>query len=528
MVKHRILIVVLLLGCIAPPTVFAQINNKALQAPTTSSSLQLPRGTPEEEGVASEAIYKFLHEVEQSKHEFHSFMVLRHGKVVAEAWWAPYRPELRHTLYSCSKSFTATAVGFAVTEGKIALADKVVSFFPDQLPKEVSPNLAALTIRDLLTMTVGQDPDPSFSLAATDSNWIAGFLRTPILDKPGTKFVYNSLGTYMAGAIVQKVTGQSLVDYLKPRLFDPLGIEGMDWEKDLMGYNVGGWGLRLKTEDMAKFAQLFLQKGKWNGQQVLPEAWVNDATTLKILQQPDLSEEQRAKSDWAQGYCYQMWRSRHNSYRGDGAYGQYMLILPELDAVIAITAESNDLQGALDLVWNNLLPGFKEGPLPKGQAILSLRNKLASLNLSPVRGTATSPMVKDWKGKTYLLEENQYFKSVSFGVDGNNCTMTLVTDKGTYPLAFGYNHWWESTTEKLGPYLSKAIKGYFKGLPPAKTVGSFAWLDANTLQLKLRYIESPHSETFTCKFFGQQLVLQHEESNKFGEGVIMLEGRAKQ
>lgn len=484
----------------------------------------LPRSTPEAEGISSESIYSFLNAISNSKHEFHSFMMVRHGKVVAEAWWAPYRPDLRHTLYSCSKSFTATAVGFAVTEGKIALTDKVVSFFPEHLPKEISPNLAALNIRDLLTMTVGQDPDPSFSLAVTDSNWIAGFLKTPIIDKPGTKFLYNSLGTYMAGAIVQKVSGQSLIEYLQPRLFEPLGIVGADWEKDLMGYNVGGWGLRLKTEDMAKFAQLFLQKGKWNGRQVLPEAWVEEATTLKILQSPDMPQADRDKTDWAQGYCYQMWRSRHNSYRGDGAYGQYMLVLPEQDAVIAITSETADMQGELDLVWKHLLPGFHEKPLPEGDAARNLKKKLSSLNLPVLRGPATSQLVTNWTGKTFTFEGNQYFKNVSFQVEGSTCKMLLTTDNAEYPLLFGYDQWQEGTTEKLGPYLSKGIKGYFKGLPPSKVSGSYAWLDSQTLQFKLRYIESPHSETFTCKFLGDHLLLKHEESNRFGEGSILLEG----
>ena len=188
----------------------------------------LPRSTPEAEGVSSENILQFLDAAAKSKTEFHSFILLRHGKVIAEGWWNPYGKDLKHTLYSCSKSFTATAMGFAIHEKKVSLTDKVVSFFPNYLPDTVTTYLSDLTVKDALMMSDGQEPDPTFSVISKDTNWIKGFLATPILHDPGTTFLYNSLGTYMLSAIIQKVTGQSTLDYLKPRLFDPLGIQGMD------------------------------------------------------------------------------------------------------------------------------------------------------------------------------------------------------------------------------------------------------------------------------------------------------------
>ncbi|MBI5916415.1 MAG: serine hydrolase [Bacteroidetes bacterium] len=488
----------------------------------------LPRSTPEVEGVSSEAISSFLAAAAKSKHEFHSIMVLRHGKVVAEGWWDPYGPELRHTLYSCSKSFTATAVGFAVSEGRLSVNDKVVSFFPEYLPDSISPFLAELTVKHLLSMTVGQEPDPSFSVASRDSNWLKGFLNTPILYQPGTRFLYNSLATYMAGAIVQKVTGQSLVDYLKPRLFEPLGIEGMDWETEPMGRNVGGWGLRVRTEDMAKFAQLFLQKGKWEGRQILPEAWVEEATTMKILQKPDIAQAQRDKDDWAQGYCYQMWRSRHNSFRGDGAYGQYMLVLPEQDAVIAITAESSDLQGELDLVWDHLLPAFQKDALPENPVAVNLQKKLSLLALLMVKGSADSPVARDISGKTFDLQPNEEnIKSISFGFGQGSCKVVLTTEKDVYPLIFGSGDWAAGVTKRLGPSLVADAKGHFVGLPPPKVVGNYAWMDENILQLKLRYIESPHSELFTCHFDGNRVTVEYESSISFGSKKVVVEGEMK-
>src|SRR5438270_8303851 len=223
------------------------------------TTFSLPRSIPENEGVSSKGILAFLNAIPNSNHELHSFMVLRHGKVVAEGWWNPYQSSLKHTMYSVSKSFTASAVGFAINEGKLSLDDKVISFFPGDIPDSVGDNLSQLRVQDLLTMSVGQQPDPTADIGAKNDNWVAAFIRTPIVSRPGSKFLYNSAATYMLSAIVQKVTGQSVYDYLQSRLFSPLGITGIDWEVSPQHINTGGWGLRLKTEDMAKFGQLFLR-----------------------------------------------------------------------------------------------------------------------------------------------------------------------------------------------------------------------------------------------------------------------------
>jgi CubicO group peptidase (beta-lactamase class C family) len=277
-------------------------------------STAFPTSIPETEGVSSAGIDSFLTAEARSVHEFHSFMFLRHGKVIAQGWWDPYKPTLKHALYSTSKSFTSTAVGFAVSEKLLSVNDKVISFFPKSLPDSISPYLAQLTVKDLLTMSAGQTPDPTTSIPFKPGSWVKAFLALPIANKPGTKFLYNTMATYMLSAIVQKVTGQKEIDYLRPRLFDPLGIKGMDWEESAEGINTGGWGLRLKTDDIAKLGQLYLQKGMWNGKQLLPKAWVEEATTFKIDQAPGVAQSKKDSSDWMQGYCYQFWRCRHNAF----------------------------------------------------------------------------------------------------------------------------------------------------------------------------------------------------------------------
>jgi CubicO group peptidase (beta-lactamase class C family) len=492
----------------------------------TNESNTLQRSTPESQGVSSKGIITFLDSVSKSKHEFHSFMFLRHGKVIAEGWWNPYRPDLKHTLYSTSKSFTSTAVGLAVSEKKLTVNDKVISFFPEFKPDTVSPFLAELTVKDLLTMSVGQAPDPTFAVVSRDSNWVKSFLALPIINKPGSKFLYNTLATYTLSAIVQKVTGEKIIDYLTPRLFKPLGIEGMDWETDPMGINTGGWGLRVKTEDMAKFGQLYLQKGKWNGKQVLPREWVEEATTLKIYQAPDLPQSKRDSSDWMQGYCYQFWRCRHNAFRADGAYGQYIIVMPEKDAVIAITAETSDMQSELNLVWDYLLQAINDNKLPADEKSSSeLAQKLASLALPVPLKSTESAIESQISGKVFTFGENdKYIKSLSFLFNDGQCNLNLMIGNSSFNIPFASGGWKTGETTLKGPSLLGLAKGSFSGLPPSKIACAYTWRDSKSLELTMRFIESPHTELILCRFDNKKMSLDFSESFNPGRKFPVIEG----
>ena len=333
--------------------------------PSTSDNGSLPRSTPAAENFKAESFDNYLASVKEANEEIHSIMILRHGKVIAEQWMGDNTADKPHALWSVSKTFTATAIGFAVTEGILKLSDPVIGFFPDKLPAEINENLQALTVKDLLTMSGGHDVEPS-AMRGGDPNidWEKAFLESPFVHKPGTFFVYNSLGTYMLSAIIQRVTGEKLLDYLTPRLFEPLAIVGATWDENPQGVNTGGWGLSLKTEDLAKMGLFILRKGNWNGKQLLPSAWFDEATSAHVSSMPSgmrpeqLSPDMK-QQDWVQGYGYQMWRSRYNSFRADGAFGQYILILPEQDGVIIVTAKVDDMQEELNRIWKFLLPGFK-------------------------------------------------------------------------------------------------------------------------------------------------------------------------
>lgn len=326
----------------------------------------LPRSDPESESVNPQAIDAYLEAVTAHKQDLHSLMILRNGKVVFETWLGDNAATKPHVMFSVSKTFTATAIGFAVQEGLLDVSDRVISFFPDKLPNEISPNLQAMEIRHLLTMTVGHDVDPTGILRERgDSDWLEAFLAFPIPHRPGEQFVYNSLATYLLSAILTKVTGERLLDYLQARLFRPLGISGASWEESPQGIAIGGWGLKVRTEDMAKLGLFYLQKGEWKGKQLLAESWFDEATAARVPSLPAGTKEENLKvtakdSDWLQGYGYQVWRSRHRSYRADGRNGQFILVLPEKHAVIVTTANIPNMQAELNLIWEHLLPAFEE------------------------------------------------------------------------------------------------------------------------------------------------------------------------
>ena len=492
-------------------------------------SAKLPRSLPQTQGVASGGLLDFVNTVEKANLNLHSLMVVRHGQVVAEGWWAPYAPQLKHTLYSLSKSFTSTAVGLAVAEGKLTVEDKVVSFFKDDLPAAISDNLAAMRVKDLLTMTTGHDKEPTPNMRADgNKNWIKVFLAHPVEHKPGTHFVYNSGATYMLSVIVQKLTGQPVLAYLKPRLFDPLGIEGADWEVDSNGINTGGWGLRVRTEDIAKFGQLYLQKGVWNGKRLLPEAWIADATRGQV--QSAGGKRKADENDWLQGYGYQFWRCRHDAYRGDGAMGQYCIVLPNEDTVIAITSETSDMQAILDAVWNNILPALQGAGLSADKASADpLKQKLKSLALLPPVMASTSPVAAKISGDNYGLADNRLkakSASLTFGKDG--CIFKLRDDRGDHQVTCGINRWIEGeTTFSTQPL--KLVNTPVPGETKTRVAGSGTWSDANTFVMIWRFIETAHYETVTCRFDADSLAVEFANSlskiNKTKDSRPVLEGK---
>jgi CubicO group peptidase (beta-lactamase class C family) len=454
----------------------------------------LPRASPESQGVSSQAIRQFLAAANASGISWHSFMLLRHGKVVAEGWWNPYEAQFVHSLYSLSKSFTSTAIGLLVKEGKLDIHAKVMSFFPEDLPANPGENFSAMTVRHLLTMNTGHAADTLPKMRASKDTWVRTFLAQPVEFAPGTHFLYNTGNTYMLGAILYKLTGQTLEQYLAPRLFQPLGIKGYDWETSPQGSNTGGYGLRVKTEDIAKFGQLYLQKGQWKGGSILTKAWVEEATSAQTTSQVN-------NGDWSQGYGYQFWRCTHNFYRGDGAHGQYCIVMPEHDAVLAVTEQSPDMQQSMNIIWDTLPAGMHASALPEDRAAqLELKKELAALSLPVVKGTVNAAVSAKYDKKKFAFAANDHgVEQLAFNFSDKGCS--LSTGK-TVPMKFGWEKW--IVNDRRDKYVFTT--GDFVPMP-SLIAGTATWTDDHTLQLNVRFVEAIYGDRITCRFEGDKVTV---------------------
>jgi CubicO group peptidase (beta-lactamase class C family) len=479
------------------------------QATAQAKPQTLPRGTPEAEGVDSAGVLGFVKALEKNVDAVHSIMLVRHGKVVAEGWWAPYTADDIHIMYSVSKSFTSTAVGLAKQEGLLSEDDLVLSHFPELAPAKPSENMQKMRIRDLLRMLSGHQSDTNPLLKARkDDAWTRAFLESEVEHRPGTHFVYNSGGTYMLAAIVQKVSGVTLEEYLRPRLFEPLGIPAPLWGKSPEGVNLGDGGLSLRTEDLAKFGLLYLQKGMWQGKRVLSEEWVEAATSLQTAtgSAPD--------SNWDHGYGYQFWRNKVTGYRADGAFGQFSFVLPKYDAVLAVTSGTSDMAKVMDSVWEYLLPALHERSLPQNpSAQAQLKTKLAALSLPVQGGAASSPHASEISGKTYTFVKNELgISAASLEFPGQGPALITFKDAdGTHHIACGLGTWVRGRTA-FQKHISNLFDNDHQGI-----AASCGWTDANTLTAKLCFNETPYTLTSRFTIDGKQLLIDIEHNLRWGE-----------
>ena len=448
-------------------------------------SRDLPRSAPAGQQVDPAALLAFVDAVDADPAiELHSLMVVRHGQVVAEGWWAPHTPERTRLLYSLSKSFTSTALGFALEEGRFGLDDTVVSHFPELDADITDPRSRAVTLRHLASMASGHDRDMMEEAVTHDPQEpVRGFLGVPPDAEPGTLFAYSQPCTYTLAAVIQRTAGMRLTEYLRPRLFDPLGIGEVGWLSWPPGREQGFSGLFARTEDVAKLGQLYLRHGRWGEDQLLPEHYVELATSKRV----DTPNQDNV--DWRQGYGFQFWMARHG-YRGDGAFGQFCVVLPEHDAVVATTAGTEAMQAVLDNLWQHLLPGFQTGT-PDDTAQPDLEQRLATLSLPACVAGPEPPRWEDWTGGPFPVAPGAEglpaapLTSVQLRRGDHGLEVTVAEPANAITFPVGAGDWLVSSPrDRHGAEVPVAASG--------------GWLDDRTVRVEIVFLESPHRMDIAC------------------------------
>ena len=448
------------------------------------SSRDLPRSTPVDQQVDPAAVLAFVDAVEADPDiELHSLMVLRHGHVVAEGSWAPHTPDRPRLLYSLSKSFTTTALGFALSEGLLGLDDPVVSHFPEFADDITDPRSRSITVRHVAAMASGHDRDMKDEALSLDPDEpVRGFLMVPPDEPPGSRFAYSQPCTYTLASIIQRAAGSTLSGYLRPRLFEPLGIGEIGWLTWPPGREQGFSGLFARVEDVAKLGQLYLQRGVWGGAQLLPADYVDLATSRHI------GTPAQDHVDWQQGYGFQFWMSRHG-YRGDGAFGQFCVVLPEQDSVIAITAGTESMQAVLDHLWTHLLPGLDRAP-SASNAQPTLERRLRGLALPSCLAGTAPPRREEWAEARFpvvLATDDPPTALTTIGVQRVARRLELTLSESANALTFPVG---EAQWEVSAPH-----DRYDDPVPVAASGG---WLDDRTLRVEVVFLESPHRMDITC------------------------------
>lgn len=482
---------------------------------------EFQRVTPESVGIHSEDIEWLLDQLESDFTEPHGLIIMKHGKICAEGWWTPYAPGIRHGEQSHSKTYAATAVGIAYTEGILRLDERLIDIFPEEAPENPSENLQKLTIHDVLCMGCGMDKMPTPSV-----NWIHDFLHTPVTNKPGTTYMYNSVGSSILGAIVRKKTGLGLHEYLKPRLYDKIGIyaDNHRWMTMPDGMEVGGGGLFATTEDNLRLMKLYADGGVWNGERILAEDYVQNATTLQNESATEAKGNPEAFDNFV-GYGYQIWMCQPKGvYRADGAMGQFTIVVPDQDILIAITenaAGAHWAQATLDTMWTFLdriknHQAEEENP----ESARKLAKRMKHLALPNPTFQPFSPLAEKLNGAAYQIESGAFYlidngvemimggtplppALQSFKLQFTCDSMVLHMDDGmqTFDLTAatdGSRRWNQLPSRQIGQVLANAF-----------------WEKENVLILELRKIETCGQEKLIFTFLDDQVSIEKENGMLF-------------
>ena len=457
--------------------------------------------------VSKRALQAFLDNFASGQNEIHTLQIRHHDSVVVKLAPAPYSCSHKREVYSLSKSFCSTAIGFLVDEGKLSLDDRIVDLFPDKLPPVVSDNLAQMRLRHVLSMNTGHPGCVMYHMIHADDAAKA-FLAQDVPYVPGTHFAYNTGATCLLACIVERISGMHLVDFLTWKLFLPLGITDIRWNRVPDGNNEGGCGIHVSSDDIAKLGTLYLHGGVWNGKQLLSEEWVKAATS------PVSDNSCNGTPDWCAGYGYQFWVNAREGFRGDGAFGQLCVVLPEHDMVIAVQTMLGDMQREMDALMELVehlydhdeddvpltLPVYE--PMGSTQAFAGFENTYYRLSPNPM----------GWTGVyfTYDTAAGEMHWTFSNGVD-------------QYTMVAGNGHYAESLVwaKKLKPKLVDLMST--PDTERCHVAASYRAEDGK-LVFGLRYLNCPHRATYTFTAEGDTLHLHLDTAGYMDEDAIDLVG----
>ena len=447
----------------------------------------VPRSTPEAQGISSAHIQEFMDTLMQdTRTEIHSCIVMRHGHVVAEMYPQPWRRDYRHTMYSVSKTFTSVAVGMCIQDSLIALGDTIGKYI--SMPTSATRNVRAITVRDLLTMQSGIPVDTKMRIHETE--WLRAYLSKKPTAVPGTRWAYDSIMSYILSAIVQKATGQTLMDFLQERLFHPLGITDALWEESPEGITCGGWGLYIRPEAMAAFGQFLLNKGQWHGKQLLASSWVDE------MMKPQSVNGR---------YSYHIWQTQYPGWaEANGANGQFIFLIPEADMVVSITQCTGKSTPIKEWIKTMLVDNCRAEALAPHNYSISFEDYTLPLakgmtycsDYIPSHGTEVNIA-------TPLILDDNPLRWKNLGISQCNDTMQLDvcdTDGHKYTITLGYGKWIESKFDAL-PYYNPPFQGNFSNLPATWHVaGSYAWQGNDTLNIELHWVDWLTSASLEIRF----------------------------
>lgn len=462
----------------------ASMLSPAIAAGASGYEDGLPRSSPGDANVNPRIVLDFIDTAFANNLNLHSFMLYRHGNVVAEGWNWPYASHRPHIMHSLTKSVTACGVGLAIDNGHFSLEDRIVSFFDDDLPTDLNDNLGRMTVRDLLTMQSGHAISVSGSeFRPIRTSWVAEFFKIPVAHKPGTFFMYSSAVSFMLSAIVTRTTGESVRDYLEPRMFQPLGISGLTWNASPNGISSGGNGLTWRTADSLKLGILHLNKGRWDSQQLLSREWADQATSLQVP---------------GSNYGYQWWIDEGSqAFYAEGAFGQFSIVFPNHDAVLAITAGIPRGAPFEQLIFEHFPAAFgNENYTPSATVTRALENRIENWQLLPEARHTTSPLLPNISGRTYAIEPNEdNVTAVTLEFSNDAVDFRISDHRGDHLVRTGLSDWIESETGITGNKLHHQYQD-----DAMKVVAHGLWWDEHTFEMTWQFVETAWVDRVVCRF----------------------------